>query len=88
MDTEVGLRDLRQDASGVVRRVENGESVLVTVNGRPAARLVPVAGRNWRRWGEVADLLGGPGAPSLAGDLTALDAAVLDPFEPPPHPRQ
>lgn len=37
----VGIRELRQNASEVVRRVEAGEEIDVTVNGRLAARLVP-----------------------------------------------
>ncbi|GAA4191770.1 hypothetical protein GCM10022288_23110 [Gryllotalpicola kribbensis] len=37
----VGIRELRQNASEVVRRVEDGEEIDVTVNGRLAARLVP-----------------------------------------------
>lgn len=81
MENRVGLRELRQNASGVVRRIEAGESVLVTVNGRPAARLVPVGGRRWRRWDEVADVLGGPGAPGLVDDLATLDGSVTDPFD-------
>jgi len=39
----IGLRQLRQDASQVVRRVqEDGESLTVTVQGRPAALLGPI----------------------------------------------
>jgi prevent-host-death family protein len=37
----VGLRELRQDASDLVRRVEAGEVIEVTVSGRLAARLIP-----------------------------------------------
>jgi prevent-host-death family protein len=81
MDAEVGLRDLRQNASDVVRRVEAGESFVVTVSGRPAARLTPVGGRRWRRWDEVAAVLSGPGEPDLAQDLAAAPDALLDPFE-------
>jgi prevent-host-death family protein len=40
----VGLRELRQDASRLVRRAEAGELIEVTVQGRPAARLVPADG--------------------------------------------
>lgn len=38
----VGVRELRQNASEVIRRVEGGEEIDVTVNGRIAARLVPL----------------------------------------------
>ena len=79
---EVGLRDLRQNASEFVRRVEAGESFTVTVSGRPAARLVPVGGRSWRRYDEVAGVLGGPGAPGLETDRKALDDGGSEPSDP------
>ncbi|WP_344751313.1 type II toxin-antitoxin system prevent-host-death family antitoxin [Gryllotalpicola koreensis] len=44
----VGIRELRQNASEVVRRVEDGEEIDVTVNGRLAARLVPARPRAQR----------------------------------------
>ena len=52
----MGLRELRQQASELVRRVEAGEEVTITVAGRPSARLVPVAPHTWREWDEVAEL--------------------------------
>lgn len=39
-----GLRELRQNASELVRRVEAGGEVTITVAGRPSARLVPIDG--------------------------------------------
>jgi prevent-host-death family protein len=56
----VGLRELRQDASDLVRRVEAGEEITVTVAGRPSARLVPARPVQWRAWGDLADLFAGP----------------------------
>lgn len=44
----VGLRELRQRASDIVRDVEDGREVEVTVNGRVAARLVPAHARRFR----------------------------------------
>jgi prevent-host-death family protein len=81
MDAEVGLRELRQNASDVVRRVESGESLVVTVSGRPAARLVPVGGRRWRRWAEVKDALSGTGPLGLREDRERIDDELRDPFE-------
>ena len=46
----VGLRELRQDASEIVRRVEAGEAIDITVSGRLAARMVPVRPRQWQQW--------------------------------------
>jgi prevent-host-death family protein len=48
---DVPARDLRIDVSAVLRRVEKGERLRVTVSGRPVAELVPLATRprsmNW-----------------------------------------
>lgn len=38
----MGVRDLKQNASQVLRRVKAGESLEVTERGRPIARLTPV----------------------------------------------
>lgn len=38
----VGIRELQQHASDVVRQVAAGEVVEVTLRGRPVARLVPL----------------------------------------------
>lgn len=38
----IGVRELRQNASDYLRRVEAGETIEVTNRGRPVARLVPV----------------------------------------------
>lgn len=37
----IGIRELRQDLSNQVKSAANGESVIVTVDGEPKARLVP-----------------------------------------------
>jgi prevent-host-death family protein len=42
---EVSLRDLRNHTSEVLRRVEAGEPVTVTVDRRPVAQIVPLAKR-------------------------------------------
>ncbi len=39
----IGARELRSDLATFLRRAEAGESVVVTVDGRPVARLGPVA---------------------------------------------
>lgn len=59
----VGLRELRKDASGLVRRVELGEEILITVSGRASAKLVPPQTRRWHRWEHLHDLFTGPGDP-------------------------
>jgi prevent-host-death family protein len=77
----IGLRELRQHASEIIRRVEAGTQVTVTVNGRPAARIVPVRRRTWRRWSEIADLFTGDrAAEGWAAERDLLDNAITDPW--------
>lgn len=40
----IGVRQLQQNAATTVERVRLGESIEVTVRGRPVARMVPVRG--------------------------------------------
>lgn len=41
MGLEVGIRELKNGASALVERVENGEVLTVTKRGKPVARLIP-----------------------------------------------
>ena len=51
---DIPARELRNDVSGVLRRVEAGERLRVTVSGRPVAELVPLAHRPRSvRWQEL-----------------------------------
>lgn len=76
----VGLRELRQDASDLVRRVEAGEEITITVSGRPSARLVPSKPTQWRSWDEVANLFSGPEDVDWRRDRDLVDADVRDPW--------
>jgi prevent-host-death family protein len=38
----VGVRELRQQASALLRRVEDGETIEITDRGRPVALLTPI----------------------------------------------
>jgi prevent-host-death family protein len=76
----VGLRELRQDASDLVRRVEAGEEITITVSGRPSARLVPARPTPWRSWAELAVLFHGPADAEWERDRDLLDADVRDPW--------
>lgn len=79
MDT-VGLRELRQDASGLVRRVEQGEEIIITVSGRPSAKLVPARQIRWHRWHDLDDLFTGAADPDWNEDREHLDDSIRDPW--------
>lgn len=68
--TEVPSRQLRNDTRGVLRRVEQGEDVSITVDGRPVATLRPIAaGTRWMPRGTFLRLFGTPsGVPPGSAD--------------------
>ena len=76
----VGLRELRQNASELVRRVQAGEEIEITVSGRPGARLVPIRPRAWRTYGEIAGLFAGRPDPDWQADRERIDQALRDPW--------
>ncbi len=76
----VGLLELRQDASDLVRRVEAGEEITITVSGRPSARLIPARPIQWRAWAEIADLFRGPADPDWERDRELVDTDLRDPW--------
>lgn len=78
--TSVGLRELRQDASDLVRRVEAGEEITITVQGRPSARLVPTRPTQWRTWAEIHDLFNGPDDEAWLEDRDLVDNELRDPW--------
>jgi prevent-host-death family protein len=57
----VGIRELRQRASELVRRVENGESIEITDRGRPVAVLSPLPDDPVQRLRAAGDLQPGDG---------------------------
>lgn len=77
----VGLRELRQHASELVRRAEAGEHVLITVAGRGAAVLGPPERGQWRRYEDVAAALTGPADEVWEADRRLLDDELIDPWE-------
>lgn len=61
--------------------VEAGEEVTITVAGRPSARLVPVAPKQWRTFGEVADVFGGAEDPDWEQDRELIDQRMSERWE-------
>lgn len=77
---EVGLREVRQNASELVRRAQAGERLTITVSGRPAACLGPVDVASWVAWETVADVFAGPGDATWTADRDQLDGSLRDPW--------
>ena len=79
--SEVGLREVRQNASELVRRAQAGERLTITVSGRPAASLGPVEVQSWVSWEAVADVFTGAGDPDWPADRDRLDGSPRDPWD-------
>lgn len=78
----VGLRELRQEASELVRQVESGEEIEITVSGRPAARMIPAAPKRWQRWDHVVELFKGGADADWQSDVDLVDQSIANPWEP------
>lgn len=74
---------MRQDASELVRRVEAGEEIDITVSGRLAARLVPATPKRWQRWDDIAAAFVGRDDPYWDRDRDLLDQSVANPWDRP-----
>jgi prevent-host-death family protein len=84
MATEVPQRALRNETAALLRRVEAGERLTITVHGHPVAELGPAPSqRAFVPSEELVELLSGTLSPDddLAADLRAADDIAIDPFE-------
>lgn len=77
----VGLREMRQNASELVARAQQGERFVVTVSGRPAAELGPTRTPQWRTWEEISPILSLPPVTDWSQDEHQLDDSLRDPWQ-------
>jgi prevent-host-death family protein len=78
--TTTGLRELRQQASELVRQAEAGATVTITVSGREVAELGPVRRHRWRHGADVQEVFRGPPDRDWRTDRASVDESVSDPF--------
>ena len=58
VDSTVSVRELRNSVSMILRRVETGERVTVTVDRRPVAAIVPLQRRRSVTFGQALAIAG------------------------------
>jgi len=78
---EVATRELRNKTADLLRRVEAGESMVITVRGKPVADLVPHQsdGPRWMPVDELVELLKTHSAdPGLRDDLKRIAGETTD----------
>jgi len=76
----IAQKELRNDVGAVLRRVESGETLTVTVAGRVVAEMRPVHKKQWVSGATLRRVWNGPAPESLEDDLGRLGAEMVDPF--------
>ena len=74
----IGVRELRQNASEILREVEAGEPATVTVAGRPVAQIVPLKADRWASWERVGSIFESPTDDEWDVDRRGFGAVGLD----------
>jgi prevent-host-death family protein len=78
--SDVSSRELRNHTADVLRRVEAGERVRISVNRRPVAQLVPLERPRWSSGGAMERILREARADeALLDDLAAIRGQVVEP---------
>jgi prevent-host-death family protein len=83
MATEIPQRQLRNDTAALLRRVERGERLRITVQGHPVADLVPIEkAETFVPFAEAVGELSGlmRADDRLDRELRSADDAPTDPF--------
>jgi prevent-host-death family protein len=73
-------KELRNNVGEVLRRVEAGETLTVTVSGRPAAQLTPLRPRQWASGDALRAIWASPAPEGMLDDLERFPAGLGDPF--------
>jgi prevent-host-death family protein len=74
--TEVGMHEAKTKLSQLVERAERGEEVVITRNGKPVVRLIPVEAR-----ASLASVRGAwRGQVTMASDFDELPDDIADAF--------
>jgi prevent-host-death family protein len=77
---DVSSRDLRNHTADVLRRVESGERLRISVNRRPVAELVPLDRPRWMSGAAMERvILEASADPGLLEDLAAIRDQTIEP---------
>src|SRR2546423_9188749 len=74
--TTIPQRELRNRVSDVLRRAQQGEHFVITVDGRPVAELGPHRPRRWVGRDRLRSLMAEPAVPTLLDDVRRLEGGL------------
>jgi len=85
MKHEIASRELRNNTADLLRRIEDGDEIVITTRGKPVAALVPLSAER-RRWLPRAELVRrlapAQADPGLRADLARLAGETTDDLGP------
>ncbi|MFA7266268.1 MAG: hypothetical protein WC054_08145 [Candidatus Nanopelagicales bacterium] len=81
MGEAIGIRELRQNASEIVRNLERGDSYTLTVQGREVGELRLDKRSHWVGWEHAKRVFDTSADPSWADDLQRIEGEIVDPWE-------
>jgi prevent-host-death family protein len=73
-------KELRNASGEILRRAEAGETITVTVSGRPVAQIGPIARKSWVPSEQLMPIWRTPAPQGLAEDLAGFDVELDDPY--------
>lgn len=78
--SDVASRELRNNTRAVLARVESGESITITVDGRPVATIEPIGRRRpWMTREEfIREILSHQADPGLSDELREMNPDTTD----------
>lgn len=73
-------KELRNASGEILRRAEAGETITVTVSGRPVAQIGPIARRSWVPSDQLAPIWRTAAPKGMREDLAGFDIELDDPY--------
>jgi len=73
-------KELRNSSGEILRRAEAGETITITVSGRPVAQIGPIARESWVPSEQLAPIWRTPAPQGLREDLADFDVELDDPY--------
>lgn len=79
--TTIPQKELRNASGEVLRRAEAGETLTITVSGRPVAQIGPIPADHWVASDRLAPIWRTEQPRGLSDELAGFDVELDDPYD-------